>query len=110
MHDVRRVPLAATTSGTAGSPIATSRVSGSLALAHPVELPTQVLGRPWTVVITAVLMTFPALRIGARWHRWLQRRALQHRWFASVPSCFGSAARACRSSVARRARPASHRT
>ena len=89
MHDVRRVAAG-------GHHIGHRRVidrdddvriGKPCAAADPVELSVQVLGRPWTVVI--VLMTFPALRIGARWHRRLQRHALQHRWFGSVPSCSG---------------------
>ena len=51
--------------------------SGSLALQlNPTSCRRKCWARPWTVVITAVLMTFPVLRIGARWHRWLQRCAL----------------------------------
>ena len=64
-------------------------VSGSLALRLiPSSCRCKCWARPWAVVINAVLMAGPALRIDTSWSRWLQRRAPQHRWSAIVPSAW----------------------
>ena len=75
----------------AGSSIATMTcVSGSLALRLiPSSCRCKCWARPWAVVINAVLMAGPALRIDTPWSRWLQRRAPQHRWSAVVAICLG---------------------